>query len=130
MRYLTATQILLIHSMLIDEYGGSHGVRDHATLLSLEHLPAQSAFGKELYPTVFHKAAVYARNIITAHPFLDGNKRTGITAASVFLENNGYTAHAKDGEIEAYAVHIARSKPNLEEIAAWLKTHVKKRRRS
>ncbi len=50
MRYLTASQILLIHSMLIDEYGGSHGVRERNLIAGLEQLPAQKAFGKELYP--------------------------------------------------------------------------------
>ncbi|KKW17471.1 hypothetical protein A3C86_02045 [Candidatus Kaiserbacteria bacterium RIFCSPHIGHO2_02_FULL_49_16] len=126
MRYLTASQILLIHSMLIDEYGGSHGVRERNLLASLEQLPAQYAFGKELYPTMYLKSAVYARNIITSHPFLDGNKRTGITCAAIFLENNGYIFDAKGGELEHYAILIAREKPALSEIAAWLKKHSKK----
>ena len=112
--------------MLVDEYGGSHGVRDRELLLSVEQLPKQSAFGKDLYPTVFIKAAVYARNIITSHPFFDGNKRTGITCASVFLENNGFTFVAREGELEDSAVHIATTKPSLEDITAWLKKHSKK----
>lgn len=115
--------------MLIDEYGGSHGVRERNLLASLEQLPAQKTFGKELYPTVFLKSALYARNIITGHPFFDGNKRTGITCSAIFLENNGYFFDAKEGELEKYAVFIARAKPSLEEIAAWLKSHSKRRKR-
>jgi death-on-curing protein len=126
MRYLSTAQILLIHSMLVDEYGGLHGVRDPHALASIELLPAQTAFGKELYPSVFLKAAVYARNIVTGHPFLDGNKRTGITSASIFLENSGYRIVCAEGELEEYAIHIARAKPELEGIAAWLKKHAKK----
>lgn len=126
MGYLTAEDILLIHSMLIDEYGGTHGVRDNSLLLSTEQLPQQSAFGQELYPSPFLKATVYARNIITSHPFLDGNKRSGITCAAVFLENNGFKATAKKGEFEAYAIQIAKEKPPLEDIAEWLKVHFKK----
>ena len=121
MNYLTAEQILLIHSMLIDEYGGSHGIRIKELLLSTIDLPQQAAFGKELYPTPFLKAAVYARNIIASHPFIDGNKRTGITSGVVFLENNGLIFTAGPGEIEDYAVYIANKKPSLEDIAAWLK---------
>ncbi|MDO8561879.1 MAG: type II toxin-antitoxin system death-on-curing family toxin [bacterium] len=128
MQYLTASQILLIHSMLIDEYGGSHGVRDRNLLASLEHAPAQTAFGKELFPTIFLKSALYARNIITGHPFLDGNKRTGITCAAIFLENNGYIFTAKEGELEQHAILIAREKPALLEIASWLKMHSKRKR--
>lgn len=114
--------------MLIDEYGGSHGVRERNLLASLESLPAQTAFGKELYPTIFLKSALYARNIITSHPFLDGNKRTGITCSTIFLESNGYVFDAKEGELEHYAIFIAREKPPLEEIAKWLKTHSKRKR--
>lgn len=52
-----------MHSMAIDETGGAHGVRDYHALLSLEKSPRQSAFGKELFPTIHEKAAVYARDI-------------------------------------------------------------------
>ena len=86
MKYLTKEQILIIHSIIIDETGGMHGVRDHNAVLSVEALPRQKLFGKELYPTIFLKATVYTRNIIMNHFFIDGNKRTGMTAASVFLE--------------------------------------------
>lgn len=129
MEHLSLKQILLIHSMLIDEYGGSHGVRDKELLLSTEQLPRQSAFGTPLYPTPFLKAAVYARNIITAHPFFDGNKRTGITCAAIFLESNGFVSAAAEGEYEEYAVEIAREKPELQDIAAWLKKRTKRARR-
>lgn len=122
MKYLTATQILLIHSMLVDQYGGAHGIRDNALLLSAEQLVQQRAFGNDLYPDAHTKAAVYARNIITSHPFLDGNKRTGITCAAIFLESNGYVLAVKEGELEDYAVSIATDKLSVEDIATWLKT--------
>lgn len=126
MEYLTLGQILLIHSMVVDETGGSHGLRDRAAFSVLEGLPRQAAFGKELYPTVFIKAAVYARNIITAHPFVDGNKRTAMTAASVFMENNGWWVAARTGEIERFARKIIREKLDLDAIAAWFKQHSRK----
>ena len=88
MEYLKKDHIFLIHSMVVDETGGMHGVRDYNAILSVEKLPKQKMFGKELYHTVFLKAAVYARTIIMNHPFIDGNKRTGMTTAFVFLERN------------------------------------------
>lgn len=121
MKYLSADQVLLIHSVVIDETGGSHGVRDHGVILSLEQVVKQTAFGKEFYPTIFEKAAVYVRNIIRQHPFVDGNKRTGISAASVFLENNGYQITAKRGEIEKMALKIAIKKLEIKTIASWLR---------
>lgn len=123
MIYLTKEQILLIHSMVIDETGGSHGIRDYNAILSLESLPKQGAFGKELYPTIFLKAALYIRNIISSHPFVDGDERTAMTSASVFIENNEYKIIAKEGEIEKFALKIISKKLELVTIADWLKKH-------
>lgn len=126
MKYLTMGQILLIHSIAIDETGGSHGVRDNGVILSLEQVPKQIIFGKELYPTVFDKAAVYARNIIRQHPFIDGNKRVGMAAAGVFLENNGYFLDVENGQIEKMALKIAIKRLEAKAIASWLRKHSKK----
>ncbi|MBI2623179.1 MAG: type II toxin-antitoxin system death-on-curing family toxin [Candidatus Liptonbacteria bacterium] len=126
MRYLTLAQVLLIHSLIIDETGGPHGVRDQGALSSAVALPQQVVFGRELYPTEFEKAAVYARSIIMNHPFVDGNKRTGMAAASVFLESNGYEVVAQEGEIESEALVIVREKCSIESIAAWFKKHARK----
>lgn len=126
MIFLTKEQILLIHSIIIDETGGSHGIRDYHTILSLENLPKQKAFGKELYSTIFLKAAVYARNIITGHPFVDGNKRTGISTSSIFLENNGYKIIAIEGAIKSFALEIIHKKLQLDEIALWFEKNSKK----
>ena len=111
--------------MLIEETGGLHGVRDRNTVLSVEQMPQQTAFGKELYFTVFLKAAVYARNIIMNHPFIDGNKRTGMTSAFIFLERNGYISLVKEGDIEKFALKIVQMRLSVEKIADWLQKHSK-----
>jgi len=111
--------------MIIDETGGLHGVRDHHAILSLEAAPRQFVFGKELHADVFSKAAVYARNIILHHPFLDGNKRTGIAAASIFLEDNGFVVDSKEKEVEKFALKIVTEKLEIKQIASWLKRHSK-----
>ena len=126
MKYLTGEQIILIHSIVIDETGGSHGIREHDIILSLENTPRQHVFGKELYPTIFLKAAVYTRHIIFYHPFLDGNKRSGMASASVFLENKGWKIFVKEGEIKTFALNIVAEKMEIEKIAAWFKKHSKK----
>lgn len=125
-RYLSKEQILLLHSMIVDETGGTHGVREHHTILSAEQLPQQTAFGKELYPTIFLKAAVYTRTIIMNHPFIDGNKRTGMVSAFVFLEWNGYVSITKEGGVEEFAFEIIQKRLSLEKIADWFKKHSKK----
>ena len=128
MRYLSYDEILFIHSVVVDETGGSHGVRDQGALLALEALPKQSAFGKEMYPTVFEKAALYIRNIIFSHPFIDGNKRSAMTSAAVFLEDNGYHIVVNKGEIEAFALSVIADHLELANIAALLQKNSKKKR--
>lgn len=122
-KYLTEEEILLAHFKLIDRYGGSHGTRDLERVKSAVAAPAQVVFGQEQYPDIFEKAAVYTRNIIGDHPFTDGNKRTGITVAVMFLLQNGQKFSAKKGELEDFAVKVAVKKIEIPEIAAWLKAH-------
>lgn len=119
MYYLTAEDILYVHFKLIEEFGGSHGIRDEGRLQSVVEAPKQEAFGVEQYSTVFEKAAVYARNIIADHLFVDGNKRSGIASASVFLIKNGFDVHAEPKDLEDFAVKIAVEKLEIPEIAKW-----------
>ena len=90
MNYLSAEQILFIHARLIEETGGRHGVRDLSMLLSALGRPQASFDDQDLYPDLFSKAAALMDSLIRNHPFVDGNKRTGATAAGVFLRRNGY----------------------------------------
>ncbi|PIR46947.1 MAG: type II toxin-antitoxin system death-on-curing family toxin [Candidatus Vogelbacteria bacterium CG10_big_fil_rev_8_21_14_0_10_45_14] len=128
MKYLTKEDLIALHTSVVAKSGGGDGVRDDHALLSLEKSPAQHAFGQELYPTPFLKAAVYAREIMMQHPFFDGNKRSGIAAALVFLELNGYSLILKKKDILDFAIQIVTEKLGLEEIANWLKKHSKKRK--
>lgn len=129
MYYLSFKQILLIHSVIVNETGGVHGLRDLNIILGCAQTPRQKVFGTELYPTIFDKASVYAKHIIMYHPFLDGNKRTGITVAMVFLEYNNYQIIARQGEIEKMALRIVNRKLEIKEIADWLKNNSKKLKR-
>ncbi len=122
-RYLAEEEILLAHFKLIERYGGAHGVRSRERIKSVVNAPKQAVFGTEQYPDLFEKAAVYARNIIGDHPFNDGNKRTGITVAIMFLQRNGQKFKAKKGELEDFAVRIAIEHPDIPAIAAWLERH-------
>ncbi len=125
-KYLSEEEILLAHFKLIERYGGSHGVRDLERIKSATAAPAQEVFGREQYPDLFQKAAVYTRNIIGDHPFADGNKRTGIAVAIMFLARNGQEFSAKPGELEDFAVKVALKKLDIAEIVAWPKAHAKK----
>lgn len=123
MSYFVLEELLLLHFKVIDDYGGSHGVRDESRLQSVLAAPAQEAFGEPLYATDFEKAAVYLRNIIADHPFVDGNKRTAVTAAVIFLTRTGNALQATPKELEDFAVRVAVEHLDIPIIAAWLKAH-------
>ena len=124
--YLSIENILLIHSALIDEIGGSHGLRDMTRLQALVEHPKHMVFGKELFATPFQKAACYGFDIIKYHPFVDGNKRSGMVSMGTFLELNGFILEVKEGEIEKVAIEIATDHKKMEDIALWLKKNSKK----
>lgn len=126
MKYLSRSQILLVHSIVIDETGGGHGMRDSHAILGLIAAPKQKVIGKELYPTVFEKAALYARDIILNHPFVDGNKRTGVAVVAVFLEHNGYKSTAMEGDFERLALRIIAEHLTVPAIAIWFTKHFQK----
>ncbi len=123
MNFLTPEQVLFIHSRLVNEMGGSHGVRDLGLLESALARPRATFNKKELYPDLFSKAAALMDSLINNHPFLDGNKRTGVTAAGLFLRINGYKLTASSQELEACALRVATEGIKLAELARWLKVH-------
>ena len=83
--YLTFEQIIAIHEDLVEKYGGSHGVRNEGFVHSALNRPLASFDGQDLYTDLFIKAAGLGHSIILNHPFLDGNKRTGMVAMIIFL---------------------------------------------
>jgi death-on-curing protein len=108
MNYLTPEQVLFIHSRLVAETGGSHGVRELGLLESAVARPRANFDGKELYPNLFTKAAALMDSLINNHPFMDGNKRTGFTAAGLFLRINGWKLSASLEDLEACTLRVAR----------------------
>lgn len=122
-KYLTVEEILRLHFQIIEDFGGSHGVRDEGRLLSVVEAPRQNVFSKKQYPTLYDKAAVYVRNIIGDHPFSDGNKRTAITVCGIFLSRNGCALLAQPKELEEFTIKISTHHLGIDEIAAWLEAH-------
>ena len=122
-RYLTAEHILVLHKDIIDQTGGSHGIRDVGLLASVVERPRGATFGREHYPEFWTKAAVYLHGIAMNHVFVDGNKRTSITAAARFLFINGYQFHVSNDEMEQYVLRVVVDRLDIEDIAKWFKLH-------
>lgn len=126
MFYLSLEEILRLHYQIIEDFGGSHGLREEGRLKSVVSAPSQEAFAQEQYPTAYQKAAVYIRNIIGDHPFVDGNKRTAITVAGVFLSRNGLKLTAAPKDLEDFAVQVAVEGLEVADIAEWLRCNTDK----
>ena len=121
MNYLTPEQVLFIHSRLVTETGGSHGLRDLGLLLSAVARPRATFDSNELYPDLFTKAAELMDSLINNHPFLDGNKRTGLTATGLFLRINGWKLTATSEELVACTMRVAVEDLEIDELANWLR---------
>jgi death-on-curing protein len=121
--YLTPEQILFLHARLIEETGGSHGLRDLGLLESAAARPRATFGGKDLYADLFSKAAALMDSLVHNHPFADGNKRTGITAAALFLARSGYRLTTTNPQLEAFTQQVAEARPDMAEIADWLQAH-------
>mgnify|MGYP003331989979 CR=1 FL=1 len=116
-------KIIEIHKILIDKYGGVHGVKDFSLLDSALHRPFATFDTKELYPTPIEKAAALLQSIVNNHPFNDGNKRIGYFLCRSLLREYGFDLKA--GEDKKYQLVIAVTNGifSFEEICNWLKNN-------
>jgi death-on-curing protein len=124
--FIDIDEIIDIHALLIHETGGSHGLRDQALLESATVQPRMTFGGAYIHKTIFLMAATYLFHLIKNHPFVDGNKRTGIFIAINFLELNGYEVKATKAQLYRLTINTATSKISKPDIAAFLKRHSKK----
>lgn len=88
--FLDVEDVIHLHRLELERFGGSDGIRDLAALESAVGTPQAAFGGAFLHADVFEMSAAYAFHIAQNQPFVDGNKRTGLLAALVFLEWNGY----------------------------------------
>jgi death-on-curing protein len=128
MNYLAVEQVLFIHARLISETGGMHGVLDLGLLLSAVARPQATFDGQDLYPDLFSKAAALLESLVGNHAFVDGNKRTAITSAGIFLRINGYRLTANNQQLEDFTLQCARGAVSLDEIAQWLVSFSERKR--
>ena len=121
--YLTAVQVLFIHARLLAETGGATGVRDLGLLESAIARPRATFDGQDLYPDLYAKAAALMVGLINNHPFIDGNKRVGVTAAGLFLVRNGLQLRAGNEELEQVTLVVAQGRLTVDQMASWFMRH-------
>ena len=121
--YLTVQQVLFVHARLIDATGGDHGLRDLGLLESAVARPQATFDGKELYPDLYPKTAALMESLAQNHPFVDGNKRSAITSAAMFLLQNGRSLQTTNEELERFTFWVVNERPSLSLMADWFRTN-------
>ena len=120
---LSKEQILMLHTQLIEQTGGSDGVRDYNLLESALETPFQSFGGDELYPTIQAKAARLGYGPIKNHSMVDGNKRIGTHAMLVFLALNGIELKYTQKELYEMILDVAAGTQDYEDLLQWVLEH-------
>ena len=123
MKKLSKKQILMLHTQLIQQTGGSEGVRDYNLLDSALEIPFQSFGGDELYPTIQAKTARLGYGLIKNHCMIDGNKRIGTHSMLVFLALNGIELKYMQKELYETILDVAAGKIEYEDLLQWVLDH-------
>jgi death-on-curing protein len=115
--FLTLAEVVEIHADQIERYGGESGIRDMRLLESAVAQPLASFAGERFYHDHYEMASAYAFHISQNHPFLDGNKRTALASALVFLKTNGITIFDPRGQLLGAMKRIASNRMKKQEFA-------------
>jgi death-on-curing protein len=113
--FLTVDDVLELHQVALEQFGGSDGLRDAGLLESAVAMP-QAGFGDQfLHETIPAMAAAYLYHLIQNHPFVDGNKRVATMACLAFLRLNVFDYQINDDEWIELAFNIAQGRMTKEE---------------
>ena len=121
--FLTLDDVLALHADQITHYGGSALVRDVGLLESALAMPAATIGGELLHPSLDEQAAAYLFYLVKNHPFVDGNKRTGLVAMLAFLGLNGRRLEASDDELTDLVLRVADGRVTKAEVAVFVQRH-------
>ncbi len=113
--FLSLDDVLDLHRLQLARYGGGSGLRDQRLLESAVAQPQAGFGGESVHRDLFEMAAAYLFHIVSNHPFVDGNKRTGLLAALVFLDINGIEIDR--GTPELYDLTMAVAEGSLKKAA-------------
>lgn len=129
-KYLTKNQVTKLNLATVNEHGGNfmppHNFLHEDNLDYLLETVQAEMFGQELYPTIADKAALYCYNIICNHIFTDGNKRTGLASALIFLNLNKCDLRLEitNPILTDFIIKVASGNSSLEECKEWFKTNI------
>lgn len=121
--FLSLEQIHDLHRESLERYGGADGVRDAGLLDAAVAMPAAQFGGEYLHASLYDKAAAYLFHLCQNHPYRDGNKRTALAAALLFLDAHGRACTASVDQLEQLTLAVARSELDKPTIAAFFEQY-------
>ncbi len=120
--WVSREAVLALHDEALADHGGMTGVRDEGMLESALMRPVRKAdYGD---PDAADLAAAYAFGIVHNHPFVDGNKRTGLLTSELFLALNGFQLGASNGECVLTFLALAAGEIEEDALAEWFRGHI------
>ena len=125
MIWISAEDVILIHSRVIEGSGGLDGLRDRDGLEAAVAAPMQTFEGKELYPTDLEKIARLGFGLASNHAFVDGNKRIGAMMTQLLLKWNGYDLTLHTGELADMFIAIADGTAKEKDLLDWIHRHLR-----
>jgi len=120
--FLTLSEVVDIHADQIARYGGSDGIRNINLLSAAVAMPFASFSGEYFHSDIYEMAAAYAFHICQNHPFVDGNKRTALASALVFLDMNGKGIIDETGKFYDAMMSLAAGQLSKQEFANILRS--------
>jgi len=124
MIWISADDVIALHSLVIQKSGGMDGLRDRSVLESAISAPLQSFGGTELFPGDIDKIARVGFGLASNHAFLDGNKRIGAMVVQLLLKWNGYTLQLREGELADMFISIAIGAAHETDLHNWIQQHL------
>ena len=125
--FLGLDEVLALHADQIRRYGGRAGIRDLELLKSALATPEASYGDDYLHTDIFEMAAAYLFHIVRNHPFVDGNKRTGLMAALAFLGLNDLRLDADADALAELVIGVAAGEVGKAGVAVFLQEHSRPR---
>ncbi|MHB8065038.1 MAG: type II toxin-antitoxin system death-on-curing family toxin [Ruminiclostridium sp.] len=125
MKFLSIENVILFHQKIIEETGGSAGIRDRGLIESALNRGFMTYDGKDLYPSIIEKISVIAHSLISNHGFVDGNKRIGIAVMVIMLKMNSVKVSYTQQDLIDLGLKTAESLMKENDIFNWINEHIK-----
>jgi death-on-curing protein len=123
---IDVSRVIDFQAQLIHRFGGEPGVRDYQMLDSSINAIYQTFDQKDLYPTIIEKATRLAFNLISSHPFLDGNKRIGMHMLIVYMRFENIDFYPSPKEVIRIGFSIAKGDLTYESFLKWVIKNIAK----